>query len=118
MHELSICQGLLRQLLPIVAKHRGRLIQVVLRIGPLSGVEAALLQAAFPIAAKGSVAAEAELVIEHCPLRVHCPSCDAESEASANDLRCACCGHQQTGLISGDELLLLSVQFSEESNHV
>ncbi len=118
MHELSICQGLLRQLATMTDQHQGQLTRVVLQIGPLSGVEPDLLQAAFVIAAKGTVATAAELVIERSPLRVHCPLCDAESEASANDLRCGRCNNQQTRLISGDELMLVSIQFSEESNHV
>lgn len=114
MHELSICQGLLRQLGPIAADHQGQLAQVVLRIGSLAGVEPSLLQSAFLIARKESVAEQAELIIEPSPIRVHCAKCDADSEVSANNLSCRYCDNQQTQLISGDELLLLSLQFREE----
>jgi len=118
MHELSVCQGLLRQLVPWVEQHQGPLIQVRVRIGPLAGVEPGLLQAAFAIARQGTVAAQAELLIEHSPLRVRCNECEIESKVTANDLRCRHCGYQQTQLISGDELLLVSIQFSKESQHV
>ena len=117
MHELSVCQGLLRQLAPLAAEHSGAVQQVVLRIGPLSGVEPSLLQAAFPIARKGTVAEQAELVIESTPLRVRCKQCHSESEVSSNNLSCRQCGHQQTQLISGDELLLVSVQFQDLSSN-
>ncbi len=118
MHELSVCQGLLRQLIPIVAQHDGDVTEVLVRIGPLAGVEPALLQSAFPIARQQSVAPKAELVIEQVPLVVRCKECAAESEVLVNDLRCRQCANQQTQLISGDELLLVSVQFNGEPHHV
>lgn len=118
MHELSVCQGLLRQLVPLAAEHQGVLERVVVRVGPLSGVEPQLLQQAFPIARQGTVAEQAELVIESTSLKVRCKTCDTESEVSANNLCCRHCGSQQTQLMSGDELLLVSIQFNKEASHV
>ena len=118
MHELSVCQGLLQQLAPISAKNDGEVSEIHLRIGPLSGVEPTLLRSAFSIAQKQSVAPQAKLIIEHSALMVRCGQCETESEVSVNDLRCRQCANQQTQLISGDELLLVSVQFSGEPQHV
>ena len=118
MHELSVCQGLLRQLVPLAAEHTGVLNRMVVRIGPLSGVEPSLLQAAFAIAQKGTVAEQAELVIEYTPIMVNCKQCGLDGEAVANDLRCRHCGNQRTKLISGDELLLVSIHFQKEAHHV
>ena len=84
-------------------------------IGPLSGVEARLLAQAFPIAAAGSLAEKAVLEIEVLPIRVRCRECGAETDATANRLLCGECGHWQTQLLSGDEMLLASVEF-EKSN--
>lgn len=84
--------------------------RILLQVGPLSGVEPALLQHAFPLAAAGTVAQDAELVIEPAPIRVHCSDCGAESQAAPNRLLCAACGGFRTRLVSGDELLLARLE--------
>jgi hydrogenase nickel incorporation protein HypA/HybF len=43
-------------------------------------------------------------------VRVRCEQCGAESEASPNRLLCGACGDYHTRLLSGDELLLVSVE--------
>ena len=111
MHELSVCQALLRQLESIAREQRAtRVTQVVIQIGTLSGVEPELLRQAYPIASAGTLAAAAELVLETAPIRVHCSACGADSTATANRLLCAACGDYRTELISGDELLLTHVE--------
>lgn len=84
---------------------------VQVQIGPLSGVEADLLKQAFPLVSAGSVAETAQLVIENLPIRVRCESCGAETAAEPNKLVCGTCGDWHTRLLSGDEMLLASVEF-------
>lgn len=113
MHELSICMSLLDQVQRIAQEHRAeRVERILLRIGPLSGVEAPLLANAYPLAAAGTIAEHAQLDIEPAPIRVHCVDCGAESEATPNRLLCASCGGYHTKLISGDEMLLASLEMS------
>ena len=115
MHELSVCQALIRQVQDIAREHSAVAVtSVKLQIGPLSGVEADLLRQAFPLASAGSVAEAAQLVIEKLPIRVHCESCGAETAAEPNKLVCGTCGDWHTRLLSGDEMLLASVEL--ESN--
>jgi len=119
VHELAVCQGLLRQVGALAREHHaGRVTRIVLQIGPLSGVEADLLREAFPLAAADSVAAGAELIIEQTRVRVRCDTCGAESDAAANRLLCGACGDWHTRLVGGDELLLASVELDRESEHV
>lgn len=114
MHELSVCQGLLQQVEDIAHQHAAdRVTMIALQIGPLSGVEAGLLQQAFTLARAGSIAAEASLVIESLPVRVSCETCGQESEAAPNRLLCGHCGDYHTRLISGDEMLLVSVELDK-----
>jgi hydrogenase nickel incorporation protein HypA/HybF len=82
----------------------------VLRIGPLSGVEPALLENAFPIASACSVAEGAALTIETGPVRVCCSICGADTEALPNRLVCGDCGDYRTRVTTGEELLLLSLE--------
>jgi hydrogenase nickel incorporation protein HypA/HybF len=113
MHELSVCQGLLHQVEAIAERERAASVDLIrLRIGPLSGVVPELLQQAFTIARAGSVAEDAELVVEELPVRIRCTRCGAQSEASPNRLLCAACGDFRTQLLSGDELLLASVELT------
>lgn len=114
MHEYSVCMALLEQVERIAREHRARRVErIVLQLGPLSGVEAPLLEHAWPLAAAGSIAVDAELVIETAPVRVRCTQCGAESEAQANRLLCASCGDYRTQLISGDEMLLANLELAE-----
>lgn len=115
MHELSVCQSMLRQVDTIALRHHAqRVTQITLHIGLLSGVEPQLLLQAFPIASAGSVAQDARLVIETLPIRVHCQHCHQDSEATLNRLTCRHCGGQQTQLISGNELLLANVELATQ----
>ena len=113
MHEYSVCMALLEQVERIAREHRARRVErIVLQLGPLSGVEGPLLEHAWPLAAAGSIAVDAELVIETAPVRVRCTQCGAESEAQANRLLCASCGDYRTQLISGDEMLLANLELA------
>lgn len=118
MHELSVCQSLLGQIeLTARQHHASRVHRVCLQIGPLSGVEPQLLQQAFPIAVAGSIAEDAVLDIELLPIRLECRQCGAESEAtSSNKLICGQCGHWQTRLLSGDEMLMASLELDSSAD--
>ena len=110
MHELAICQALIGEVSAIASAERARAVtDVYVSVGPLSGVEQPLMRDAFPIAAAGTVAGQAELHLERTPVRVRCEDCGAETEATVNRLICGRCDNWRTQLISGDELLLRRV---------
>ena len=107
MHELSVCLAMMEQIRRIAREHNAdRVERIVLRIGPLAGVEAALLETAFPLAAAGTIAEGAELVINAGPVVVRCTTCGAESTATPNRLLCSRCGDFRTRVVSGEEMLL------------
>ena len=87
---------------------------VTLRIGPLSGVEAALLKQAFPFVAAQTIAENAELIIEELPVVILCNQCGSKSNTVPNKLVCSQCGDYHTQLLSGDEMLLASVELIKE----
>ena len=48
MHELSLCEDLMNQVLTIAkAHHAEKVVRIIVRIGPLSGIEPLLLESAF-----------------------------------------------------------------------
>jgi hydrogenase nickel incorporation protein HypA/HybF len=111
MHELSVCLALVQQLEQIARERNAVAIdRIVLRVGPLSGIETELLRKAYPLAAAGTPAADAELVFNAADIVVRCGECGAESTVPANRLLCSVCGDFRTTLLSGDEMLLQSVE--------
>ena len=117
MHELAICQALMQQVEDIAAERNARsVISIVVGMGALSGVEAQLLKNAYPIASAGTLAENAELVIEHLPVRVRCTQCGEESDVAPNKLTCKHCGDWRTTLISGDEMMLMSIELEKVSD--
>lgn len=117
MHELSVCQALISQVEDIARQHQAEGVRhIIVRIGPLSGVEPELLMQAFPLASAGTVAQNSELIIERLPIRVHCESCGADTDAEPNKLVCGVCSDWHTRLVSGDEMLLASVELAKTEN--
>jgi len=110
MHELSICQALIREA-ESAARDRGatgvRCVHV--RIGPLSGVEPKLLAPAWEAATPATSLAGAALRVECSPLVVRCRECNALSRARPGDLGCTHCGAFSTVLAGGDECLLVGL---------
>lgn len=116
MHELSVCRALLDQVVQIAARHDAlRVTSIRVRIGPLSGVDPALLTAAYPIAAVGTCAAQAALSITATDVQVRCRQCHAQTSAKLNDLCCGACASADTELASGDELIIESVELAQSS---
>ncbi|MFO7543602.1 MAG: hydrogenase maturation nickel metallochaperone HypA [Thiobacillus sp.] len=111
MHELAVAQALVEQVDAVIDQHgalQATLIRV--RIGPLAGVVPELLASAFPLAAAGRRMAHAALEFTHAPIQVHCQTCGADTKAAMNRLICGACGDWHTQILSGDELLLESVE--------
>jgi len=118
MHELSVCQSMLRQIQALADEHQAQQVaRIVLQVGPLSGVDSRLLHHAFPIAVAGSIAERAQLEIEELPIKVACSQCQRISDALSNRLLCEHCGSWKVRLISGDELMLKRLEFETSSTH-
>ena len=110
MHELSLCDDLLSQVIAIAAQHNAPSVEsITLQIGALSGVEPTLLDSAFSMIKAGTVAEQAHLIMQTLPATVLCRTCGAQSEVDANRLLCKDCQSNETTLLSGDELILASV---------
>lgn len=111
MHELSVCLSLLQQVQTIAHERGARsVVRIELEVGPLSGVEPSLLRNAWPLAAVGTLAERAALVIEAGALLVECQQCGARSEAAPNRLLCADCGAWRTRVVSGEDMTLVRLE--------
>jgi hydrogenase nickel incorporation protein HypA/HybF len=116
VHELAVAQALVEQVEAVIGQHRASgATSIRVRIGPLAGVVPELLASAFPLAAAGSRMEHAELDLVSSPIKVRCRTCGAETEAAMNRLVCGACGDWHTQVVSGDELLLDSVELETGS---
>ena len=111
MHELSVCLSLLDQV-QAIAEERGatRVARIELEVGPLSGIEIDLLETAWPMAAAGTIAVDADLDISAKDVVVRCDACGIETAAETNRLVCGECGDFRTTLVSGGEMILRRVE--------
>jgi len=111
MHELSICQNLLSQVVEIALNNGAKVVErIVIEVGPLSGVEPTLLARAFEFARSGSCAAHAELAIETTQVTISCMVCGEQSRTIPNRLLCGVCGGYRSRIVAGDELRLRRVE--------
>ncbi len=118
MHELAVCKALVTQVTEIARCRAARISAVHVGIGPLSGIEPDLLEHAYPFASAGTAAEGSRLMVALMPVRVRCRTCGAESAPPLNQLLCEACGDWQTELLSGNEMLLQSIELDipEEAN--
>lgn len=114
MHELSLVRSLLLQVETLVREHGGgRVGEIRLEIGPLSGVEPLLVQSAFAQLVESSAAAGAQLVIDEVPLGAVCSSCDRPFEVERFRFECPACASRQVRITRGDEFRLVSIVIRE-----
>ena len=119
MHELAVCQALIDQVERVARQNDARrVVSIVITVGPLSGVEPQLLEHAYPLAAAGTIAEHASLVIETVPVRVRCRTCKAETEAASNRLVCGSCKDWHVDVIAGEEMLLQRVEIETAADPV
>lgn len=117
MHELSVCLSLLQQVEQIAAERAAAaVVRIELDVGPLSGVEPDLLRHAWPLAAAGTLAESADLVIETGEVRVECSSCGASSVVVPNRLLCGTCGDFRTRVVAGEDLILLRLELDTSAS--
>jgi hydrogenase nickel incorporation protein HypA/HybF len=112
MHELSIAL----EIIDIVANESQRydpasVTAVHVRVGPLSGVVAQSLAAAYELAREGTKLENCQLVIEEAPLILHCRECGKDGEnASIQLLRCSKCGSNNISIVGGRDLEVAAVE--------
>ena len=111
MHELSLAQGLVEEVeKAALAEAALRVTRVVVVIGSYSGVERDAFEFAFPLAAEGTLAESASLVVELQPIRVECRKCGQTSSPEPTLLQCLACGSNEVSLIGGRDFLIRSIE--------
>ena len=111
MHELSICNAIAST----AEKHAaGRPVsQVKVRVGHLRQVVPDALQFGWEVVSSTTQLKDAELVIEQVPAVVECLGCGARTTLDLPILACGTCEGFDVKLLSGEELLVVSIDLVE-----
>jgi hydrogenase nickel incorporation protein HypA/HybF len=111
MHEMALAEGILAVVLDAADGEKVR--RVCLQVGKLLMVVPDSLQFSFQLAADGTPAAGAVLEMEEVPARWRCKQCAAESAPDLQPLHCQSCGAFAVEVVSGDELLVDTVELEK-----
>jgi len=110
MHELTICQNIIKIIEENALKQNISNVKTIkLAIGVLSGIELDALTFSFPIAAKNSVANNAELDIEVIQGQAFCRSCSKAFNIEQYMQPCVFCGGFEYDIIQGKELKVVGI---------
>jgi hydrogenase nickel incorporation protein HypA/HybF len=111
VHELSLVASVFDVLEEKAREHgAARVVRVVLKVGVMAGVVPDLLESAFDIYKKGTLADGARLEIVAVPVRLRCPDCGGEAVREDADFSCAACGSRRVEIIEGRELVVERIE--------
>lgn len=111
MHELAITKGII-DIINSEAEKKGftNVLEITLRVGEYSGIVPECLRDFFTIAAAGSAAERAELVIEPVKARFKCLECGYEGEADRKNACCPECRSVAIKMTAGREFFVESLK--------
>jgi hydrogenase nickel incorporation protein HypA/HybF len=108
MHELAICSNIIKILKTQVVNKKIK--KIWLRIGEISGVNCDAIQFSFPIAARNTIAENAEIELIHVHARGKCNTCHAEIKITTLFDACQYCNNYDYEIIQGNELQIIKVE--------
>lgn len=116
MHEMSI----LSNVMDVVLKHAqennaSKVVSVTLVVGELRDVVDELMESCFQFLCRGTIAAEASLVMEKVPLKAQCQNCLLVFPADLKrpeTLVCPDCGSKSLRIHSGKEFFIKNIEIA------
>jgi len=111
MHELSLCESLLR-IMERNAEEQGysRVIRVWLEIGALAAVEVDALRFGFEVATRSTLAEGAGLEIIELPGEAWCMACAKTVPVRQRYDQCPHCGGCQLQVTGGDQMRIKELE--------
>ena len=111
MHELALAEGIIN----IIHSQQERegfseVLEIRLRVGEYSGIVPECIRDFFPIAAKGTAAEKAALVIEPVSAAFRCLDCGYEGGIERKSACCPVCGSTAVRLTAGREFFVESLK--------
>ena len=123
MHEFSFAYNIFKVAEATAIKHNAKKItHVYLEIGELTLIVPDLLKQSFKMATSGSMAEDAELVIEVTPVKIKCRECNKVSTVTLNEeaqltglqlFQCRHCKSKNTEIVEGKKANVKNIKISE-----
>ncbi len=111
MHELSLCEAIAEK---VVMRATGRPIaRVVVQVGHLRQVVPDALAFCWTMITDGTELDGSQMQIDQVPAVIVCDDCGTETTISLPILVCGSCESRSVTLISGEELMLVSLELAE-----
>jgi len=118
LHEMSLMQNIMAHALEALAPyHVDKVNTVEVEAGLLANVLPDAFTFAFETLTQGTCMEGAELVVCKAPMRGRCVRCGNEYESSTIPPVCPLCGETAVDVLSGTEVYLRSIDFTEVNEH-
>ena len=110
MHEMSIAEELVKQVVDVARENGGRSVgEVEVELGVFRQVVPEALEIAFAVVAEGTVAEGAVLKMTEKGIVGLCRVCQNRFEASLKTFQCPKCNEADVEIIEGDDIMLTSM---------
>lgn len=107
MHELSVTKGVLKLCIEEGEKYKvNKINKIKIKVGELTGLVPNCIAYYFNIVSKGTIAEEAEIIVEKVPVTINCEQCGFEGELGKNKYYCPSCNGIKYKIIKGREFYL------------
>jgi hydrogenase nickel incorporation protein HypA/HybF len=112
MHEASIAISLLETVSDLCRQEGYDSIESVrLKVGKAAGILPDALQFAFDVAKVGTIASQAELIIEFIPLGGFCNDCGSQFHSDERFIySCPACNSSAIKITSGNEMQIIDME--------
>lgn len=111
MHEMSLCESIVRTLQEQAVVQRYRKVKTVwLEIGRLACVEPAAMEFGFEVVCRGTLAEGSRLEIIPVPAKAWCMQCCEPVEIEERAQPCPRCGSYQLQVTGGDEMRIKELE--------
>jgi hydrogenase nickel incorporation protein HypA/HybF len=116
MHELSVAMSMIEMASEEVERRGGgRVTDLYLKLGPLSGVVKEALEFSYQIACQGTALEGSQLIVEDVPVTIYCSRCRTDQFVeSIQSLRCPDCGELSNDVRQGRDLEVVALELEED----
>lgn len=88
----------------------GKILEIRLKIGELSGVLPECINEYFAVISKGTIAEGAIIKVEKVPISIACSSCGFEGPVERRKVRCPACDGEDFKITGGREYFVDSIE--------
>jgi hydrogenase nickel incorporation protein HypA/HybF len=108
MHEMALAEEILSVVLDAAGEEPVRKVELL--VGTLQLVVPESLHFSFELVSEGTAAENATVKIQEILARLRCKKCNTQSAMNQPPFQCSQCGSSEVEVISGDEVLVDSVE--------